>query len=134
VRRLACVAVMLLAAGCKPAPEAPAAVAAPAPPVQEAPPAPAVASTPVEDPAIAWENRLGNLPPDTASIIRRVEACTHFSGEFNGDRSERDREVAAKMDELHCASVEADVAFLRDQYGDRPDVIEALDMAVEGTR
>ena len=134
MRRLAWAAMVLLVMGCKPAPQAPAAVDAPAPTVQEPPPAPDAAPVPVEDPATAWENRLGNLPPDAAGVIRRVEACTHFSGEFNGDGSARDREVAATMDELHCATIEDDAAALRESHGDRPDVMEALDMATEGLR
>lgn len=124
---------LLVLAACKPAQEPAAPVVEappPAPVAAEAPPPPA----PDADPRAAWDNRLGNLPPDAAAVIGRVDACTHFSGEFNGDRSERDREVAAKMTELRCDTVDADATAVRAMYGDRPDVMEALDMATEGTR
>jgi hypothetical protein len=124
---------VLLVAGCTPDAPAPAPAAdAPAPPpavAVEAPPAPAAV-----DPALAWENRLGNLPPDVAAVVERIATCTHFSGEINGDQSERDREVAATMAELHCDTAEQDAATLREQYGDRPDVLEALAMALDGSR
>jgi hypothetical protein len=132
MRRVVLALAVALVAGCKPSPEAPAPAPttdAPAPPVVAEPTPP-----PAIDPAIAWENRLGNLPPDAASVVERVAACTHFSGEINGDRSERDREVAAKMAGLHCDTIEQAAATLREQYGDRPDVIEALDMATDGAR
>ncbi|MGH8028925.1 MAG: hypothetical protein ACREO3_03220 [Arenimonas sp.] len=134
MKRLA-IAILLLVVGCTPAPapEPAANVAAPAPDATPAVPA-APAALPADDPAAAWERRLGNLPPDTAAVIGRVDACTHFSGEFNGDGSARDREVSARMDELHCATIEQEAVALRQSYGDRPDVMEALDMATDGAR
>jgi hypothetical protein len=130
MRRVALALAIALAVGCTPTPEAP----APEPAADAPAPAPIVpeVAPPAIDPAVAWDNRLGNLPPDAASVIERVAACTHFSGEFNGDRSERDREVAAKMTELHCDTIERESATLREMYGDRPDVIEALTMASDG--
>jgi hypothetical protein len=38
------------------------------------------------------------------------------------------------MAELHCDTAEQDAATLREQYGDRPDVLEALAMALDGSR
>jgi hypothetical protein len=122
----------ILVVGCTPAPETP---APPAPvDVPAAAPVPAAEPPAKVAPAVAWENRLGNLPPDAAAVIDRVDSCTHFSGEFNGDRSERDREVAAKLAELHCDTIEQEAANLRELYADRPDVLEALAMATEGAR
>ena len=133
MRRATLVLAALLAVGCKPAPQAPGpetTADAPLPP----PPVAAPATPAAIDPAVDWENRLGNLPPDAAAVIERVAACTHFSGEFNGDQSERDREVAAKMRELRCDTIDHASATLREQYGDRPDVVEALGMATDGAR
>lgn len=135
MRRAGCAVLLALVAACSPAPAPPpdADVAAPAPgaaPVADAAPAPA----PVEDPATAWENRLGNLPPDAAAVIRRVEACTRLRGQFRGDGTEFDREVNSRMDELDCNTVDADTVAVRAMYGDRPDVMEALDLATRGAR
>ena len=134
MKRAALALAVLLVVGCTPAPEAPAPETTADAPLPPPPAVPEPATPDAIDPAIAWENRLGNLPPDAAAVVERVAACTHFSGEFNGDRSERDREVAAKMDELHCDTVEQASATLREQYGDRPDVLEALAMATDGVR
>jgi hypothetical protein len=134
VRWLAAALALLLVVACSPEP-APAPTAEIATPAPDAAPPPADAAPtppPAVDPATAWENRLGNLPPDAAAVIRRVEACNHFSGEVSGDGSGRDRAVAAKMVELHCDAIESDTVALRAMYGDRPDVMEALDMAIEG--
>ena len=38
------------------------------------------------------------------------------------------------MVELLCESIEMDAATLREMYGDRPDVLEALAMATDGVR
>ena len=128
---------LLLVAACTPASDAPAPAVDAAPPPDAAivdAPTPPPPAAPVVDPGTEWERRLGNLPPDAADVIGRVEACNHFAGEFNGDRFERDREVTATMDELRCATVEADATAVRAMYGDRPDVMEALDMASRGLR
>ena len=42
-------------------------------------------------------------PPKTASeAIERVESCSHFAGEFNGDGSERDQEINRQLTRLDC--------------------------------
>lgn len=135
--RLATGAVMLLlASACSRAPDAPAPAAdAPvATPDSARAPAAVPPPPPAADAGTAWDRRLGNLPPDAAAVIERVAACNHFAGEFNGDRSERDREVAASIERLRCATIEDEAAAVRDLYGDRPDVMEALDLADRGLR
>jgi hypothetical protein len=134
VRRLALV--VLLLAGCTPAPPPPESTAEPAAAPAVAAPAEAAASTPPPvDPGTAWENRLGNLPPDAAEVIGRVEACNHFAGEDLAARVGADRdETEATMARLRCDTVDADAVAVRAMYGDRPDVIEALDMATDGGR
>jgi hypothetical protein len=69
------------------------------------------------------------LPADAAALIERVESCHHFAGEFNGDRSERDREVNATMTELRCDTVEADAGAMRTKYADAAAVLDALESA-----
>ena len=132
-----CAAALLLLAACTPAPEAPAPAATPPAPAADTAtaPAPDAAPPPVEDPATAWDRRLGNLPPDAADVIGRVEACNHFAGEDIAAREEADRKQAeATIAGLQCATVEADANAVRATYGDRPDVMEALDMANRGIR
>jgi len=132
-----CAAALLLLAACTPAPEAPAPAATPPAPAADTAtaPAPDAAPPPVEDPATAWNRRLGNLPPDAAAVIGRVEACNHFAGEDIAAREEADRKQAeATIAGLQCATVEADANAVRAMYGDRPDVMEALDMANRGIR
>ena len=57
-----------------------------------------------------------DLPKDARSVAERFVACVHFSGEFSGDRSERDAEVNKTMRELRCASVEKDLERIRVKY------------------
>ena len=47
----------------------------------------------VSDPADQDLARFGPLPRDVIAFIERRTGCNHFAGEFNGDRSARDREV-----------------------------------------
>ena len=79
----------------------------------------------------AQEKPAGVLPKEASDVIDRLAACTHFSGEFNGDHSERDKEVAATMTELQCDSIEQEADALRKQYSDNAAVLHALDSAVE---
>ena len=37
----------------------------------------------------------------------------HLSGEFNGDQSERDKELNAQMTELHCERITDDLKALK---------------------
>ncbi|STQ90724.1 hypothetical protein EV682_102266 [Iodobacter fluviatilis] len=51
----------------------------------------------------------------TKKIIHRAEECLHFSGEFGGDQSERDKEVSQEMDKLRCDTIAADLNKLNQQ-------------------
>ncbi|MHA6494409.1 hypothetical protein ACX0MV_14315 [Pseudomonas borbori] len=64
-------------------------------------------------------------------VASQLESCFHFAGEFNGDQSERDKEVAAAMAELRCETIESEAAAIRQKYPENPAVIEALDRADE---
>ena len=71
------------------------------------------------------------LPKDASAVVKRSALCNHFSGEINGDRSKRDKEVFAEMDKLKCHTIDQDVLNIKDTYVDNPDVLIALDRAVE---
>ena len=70
--------------------------------------------------------RFGALPRDVAAFIDRRTSCNHFAGEFNGDRSARDREVNQAMRELRCGTLERDEARLLRRHTDRPAATRAL--------
>ncbi|HEY1077206.1 MAG TPA: hypothetical protein VGE51_11000 [Fontimonas sp.] len=71
------------------------------------------------------------IPADAQAVIDRVASCFHFSGEINGDGSERDREVLATMRELRCETIDQDEAALRGRYPDNAAIRRALDAATE---
>ena len=70
--------------------------------------------------------RFGSLPRDVSAFVDRRLACNHFAGEFNGDRSARDREVNRKMRELRCGVLERDEARLQRRHAQNAKVLEAL--------
>ena len=80
----------------------------------------------VSDPADQDLARFGPLPRDVAAFIDRRTSCNHFAGEFNGDRSARDREVARAMRGLRCDQLDADEAALRRRHAKAPKVLQAL--------
>ena len=56
-----------------------------------------------------------STPESTAvdDILARGDLCLHLSGEFNGDQSERDKELNAQMTELHCERITDDLKALK---------------------
>ena len=66
------------------------------------------------------------LPSDARQVAERLASCSHFAGEFDGDGSDRDMEVASVMAELHCETVDRDVAAIRQKYAGNRAVQEAL--------
>lgn len=70
-----------------------------------------------------------HLPADARDVAERLAACVHFSGEFGGDGSERDREVADEMARLRCETVEADADAMRVRYARDREVLDALSAA-----
>jgi hypothetical protein len=80
----------------------------------------------VSDPADQDLARFGPLPRDVAAFVDRRTSCNHFAGEFNGDRSARDREVTRAMKSLRCDRIEADEAALRRRHATSPTVLKAL--------
>lgn len=76
--------------------------------------------------AIAMPVAAAPLPKDVARLASRIEGCLHFAGEFNGDRSERDREVTRAMEALRCDRVRADADTLRRRYRHDRRIADAL--------
>ncbi|MEO6365454.1 MAG: hypothetical protein ABIO38_05290, partial [Luteimonas sp.] len=72
------------------------------------------------------ESKAPTLPDDVSTLTDRLASCVHFAGEFNGDRSERDKEVAAAMADLRCDTADADVAAIRNRYSGDSAVLQAL--------
>jgi hypothetical protein len=80
----------------------------------------------VSDPAQQNLARFGPLPRDVTAFVDRRTSCNHFAGEFNGDRSARDRQVTRAMRSLRCDRLDADEAALRRRHANSPTVLEAL--------
>jgi hypothetical protein len=80
----------------------------------------------VSDPADQDLAGFGPLPRDVVAFMERRTGCNHFAGEFNGDRSERDREVTKAMRELRCDRLETDEARLRRRHAAKPQTLKAL--------
>jgi hypothetical protein len=81
------------------------------------------AAAPADDvvPADAWQatqdryRQIDTAPSDPVEAVEwRAVLCSHMSGEFGGDNSERDRSLSARMDELRCGDeLAADTRALR---------------------
>jgi hypothetical protein len=67
-----------------------------------------------------------DLPGDARQVAERLASCSHFAGEFNGDRSDRDKEVASTMTELRCDTIDQDASVIRQKYAGNQAVLEAL--------
>ena len=80
----------------------------------------------VSDPADQDLAPFGPLPRDVVAFIDRRTGCNHFAGEFNGDRSARDREVTKAMRDLRCDRLETDETRLRRRHAAKPEVQNAL--------
>jgi len=70
--------------------------------------------------------RFGPLPKDVVAFVERRTGCNHFAGEFNGDRSARDREVTRAMRGLRCGALERDEVRLQRRYANDPQALKAL--------
>lgn len=80
----------------------------------------------VSDPAGQDLAKFGPLPKPVAAFIERRLACNHFAGEFNGDRSARDREVNRAMRALRCETLERDEIRLLRRHAKDPAVTKAI--------
>jgi hypothetical protein len=70
------------------------------------------------------------LPRDVRAIVERITLCEHFAGEFNGDKSDHDKYVNSKMDQLRCGdALDRDVLAIRKKHSNNQAVQKALDAA-----
>ena len=81
----------------------------------------------------SYDAQANALPTEpVAAIEARAEACLHFGGEINGDGSERDREVQARMEELACGdTLSADAAALKIAKAGDAAAIARIDAAMK---
>lgn len=78
-----------------------------------------------------WVPGFPNLPADARQVVERLAGCSHFAGEFNGDRSQRDKDVSAAEVELRCETIDQDEAAIRKRYAGNKSVQDALVAASE---
>ncbi|MEO7251794.1 MAG: hypothetical protein ABIW30_04210 [Arenimonas sp.] len=71
------------------------------------------------------------LPMDAREVVQKLAACNHFAGEFGGDRSTRDREVAAAMVQLRCETIDEDVRHVLGKYPGNKELVRALKAATD---
>ena len=55
-------------------------------------------------PALALAGEPMAKPNAASQTIERAESCLHLSGEFGGDRSDRDKELTQEMTRLKCGT------------------------------
>lgn len=77
------------------------------------------------------EKGFPELPNDARKVAERSVICIYFSGEFNGDGGERDKEVLKRLKELRCSKVDRDLKALRIKYKNNPKILSALQEADE---
>ncbi len=73
-----------------------------------------------------WVPGFPSLPKDARRVVERLAGCSHFAGEFNGNRSQRDKDVSAAEAELRCETIEQDAAAIRKRYAGNKSVQDAL--------
>lgn len=72
-----------------------------------------------------------NLPNSVQALVVRAEQCKHFAGEFNGDQSERDKEINMQMQTLGCDTLSSDIASEQQRYLDKPEIQRTLKALIE---
>jgi hypothetical protein len=78
-----------------------------------------------------WVPGFPSLPRDARRVVERLAGCSHFAGEFNGDRSQRDKDVSAAEAKLRCETIEQDATAIRTKYAGNKSVQDALVAASE---
>ena len=66
------------------------------------------------------------VPSAVQNFLKRAELCEHFGGEFNGDRSERDREVNRELERYKCDQIPSELRTLKAKYKNNAVVAEQL--------
>jgi len=73
-----------------------------------------------------WVRGFPDLPGDARQVVERLAACSHFAGEFNGDQSQRDKDVSDAEAGLHCDAIDQEAAAIRERYAGNQSVQDAL--------
>lgn len=68
--------------------------------------------------------RNDGMPRDVGRFLDQRSACDHFRNEdpFDDDRGD----FLADQSSMYCTGSDRELAFLREKYADRPDVLAAL--------
>ena len=72
-----------------------------------------------------------DLPKDARAVAERQLGCLHFSGEFGGTRSERDRQVVRELKRLRCNHIERDLGRIKAKYRNNPTVLKIMQEAID---
>ena len=65
------------------------------------------------------------IPRDVEDFISRRDVCDHLRGEFDGVDTEAQQEVITQTNKA-CAGTDAELARLKRQYADSPEVTKKL--------
>lgn len=68
-------------------------------------------------------------PTDLTDLIARHERCQHLAGE-EANNEERKKFIAAEIQKNQCDSIEGEAQSLRDKYQAQPELVQALDEAL----
>lgn len=67
-----------------------------------------------------------HCPSAVKNYVVRNAICVHFSGEFAGNRSERDAEVNREMIKYKCDALDAEKIRLTKRYAENPAIMQVL--------
>lgn len=68
------------------------------------------------------------LPQDVKDLIAKMEECNHWAGEEPYDKARAD-EIAKKMTELKCDTLDSEKAAAKEKYKGNRQVISAIKKA-----
>ena len=66
------------------------------------------------------------LPDAVRKVVDRAELCEHFAGEFNGDRSRRDREINAILTRNRCDRIPSEIQALKARHKGNAAILRSL--------
>lgn len=67
------------------------------------------------------------LPSDVQKIIKKAQHCYYLSGEFNGDGSERDKDINKLLMRNKCVDISKKLHTLKIKYKRQRDVLISLE-------
>jgi hypothetical protein len=60
--------------------------------------------------------------------VEKAESCQHFANEFNGDHSERDKQLITTLDELNCGEVDVHIDEISNRLEKNSPLMERITM------